>query len=173
MVRLVNVARQDKKRRGKRCLPYYGNIEDNEDDGHDEYDGFDKNEGLFRLEVLRVDFRIALPLLGHFALGVDRGDRARSDTGAAVDARRRIDEEHFVFVAAVDAVDRAHVNARFVFDGDARFANNVGHVARASFESHGLFERPDRRPYRLLRHVSQAASAARASAARMRREYKG
>src|SRR4051812_24107978 len=85
------------------------------------------------LEVLDVDLGEPLPLVGQLVLGEARVDRARLDAGVAVDALLRVDVEllHLVVVRLLrrrmDAVDRAHLDARVVLRADARLGDDVGH----------------------------------------------
>src|SRR3954465_13356990 len=90
------------------------------------------------LEVLRVDLGEPLPLVGQLVLGEARVDRARLDAGVAVDALLRVDVEllHLVVVRVLrrrmDAVDRAHLDARVVLRADARLGDDVGHCLLGS-----------------------------------------
>src|SRR5581483_4380392 len=77
-----------------------------------------------------VDQHERLPLVGQRVLREDRLDRALRLAGPAVDALLRVDDEDAVRL--VDAVDRAHVDARAVFDVDARFRDDVRHGADSS-----------------------------------------
>ena len=79
------------------------------------------------LEVLGVDLGKVRPLFRDVRVGEIRFDRSRGDAGAAVDAHFGIDEELLVFVLAVNAVYRAHVDARLVFGAYAGFSDNVCH----------------------------------------------
>src|SRR4051812_15198769 len=74
-----------------------------------------------------VDLHERLPLLRQRVLGEDRLDRAFRLAGTAVDALLGIDHEDPV--GLVDAVDGAHVDARFVLDVDAGLADDVRHAA--------------------------------------------
>ena len=85
------------------------------------------------LEVRGVDLRVLLPLVGQLVLGEARIDRARLDAGVAVDALLGIDVElHDVLVVrlvgrGVDAVHRAHLDARVVLRVDAGFGDHICH----------------------------------------------
>src|SRR5262245_61617516 len=57
---------------------------------------------------------------------VDGIDRAHRQARAAIDAHLRIDH-HLAGDRAVDAVGRAHVDARLIADADALLADDVGH----------------------------------------------
>src|SRR5262249_58423989 len=72
-----------------------------------------------------VDLHERLPLVGQSVLGEDRLDRALRLARAAVDALLGIDDEDPIEL--VDAVDRAHVDARTVFDVDTRLGDDVRH----------------------------------------------
>src|SRR5687767_12105405 len=72
-----------------------------------------------------VDLDEGLPLVGERILGKDRLDRALRLARAAVDALLRIDDQHPAEL--VDAVDRADVDARAIFDVDARLGDDVRH----------------------------------------------
>src|SRR5690606_5704223 len=70
----------------------------------------------------------APPLLRHLFLREDRLDRAGVDAEPAVDALLRVDVENLpVFALAVDAVDRAGVDAGRVLHADAGLGDGVGH----------------------------------------------
>src|SRR5580658_3952525 len=77
------------------------------------------------LEVVRVDLHVVLPLFRDVRVGENRLDRAGRNACTAVDADLGIDEEHLVGLRPVDAVHRAHVNARLVFRTDARVRDDV------------------------------------------------
>src|ERR1700736_5797027 len=77
-------------------------------------------------EIIRVDLGVLFPLLRHFGLIIYSIHRARSNAGSAVDADAWIDIKLRIFIIALNAVDRTHIDARFVFDGDARLADDVG-----------------------------------------------
>src|SRR6476620_4286247 len=84
-------------------------------------------------EVVRVDLRVLLPLVGQLVLGEARIDRAGLHAGVAVDALLGIDVEHLGSVIAglvgrrVDAVHGAHLDAGVVLGADARLGDHVGH----------------------------------------------
>ena len=73
--------------------------------------------------VVNLDER--LPLVGKRVLREDRLDRALGLAGPAVDALLRVDDEDPV--GLVDAIDGTDVDARAVFDVDARLRDDVGH----------------------------------------------
>src|SRR5438132_421448 len=85
------------------------------------------------LAVGVVDPHERLPLVRQRVLREDRLDRALGLAGAAVDALLGIDDEHPA--GLVDAVDRADVDARLVFDVDAGLGDDVGHTAAYSTEA--------------------------------------
>src|SRR5207253_1175477 len=82
------------------------------------------------LAVGVVDPHERLPLVGQRVLRENRLDRALRLARAAVDALLRVDHEHTA--GLVDAVDRADVDARLVFDVDARLGDDVRHSATSS-----------------------------------------
>src|SRR3954468_4066587 len=90
------------------------------------------------LEVLDVDLGEALPLVGQLVLGEARVDRARLDAGVAVDALLWVNVELLYLVVVrllgcrMDAVDRAHLDARVVLRADARLGDDVGHCLLGS-----------------------------------------
>src|ERR1035438_6297397 len=69
---------------------------------------------------------------GDILLGEDGVHRAGIDAGAAIDALVRIDVDHAVLVDLVDAVDRAHLDARLVLEVDAGLGDDVGHHPESS-----------------------------------------
>src|SRR5439155_7381817 len=79
------------------------------------------------LAVRVVDADERLPLVRQRVLREDRLDRALRLAGAAVDALLWVDHEHPARL--VDAVDGTDVDARLVFDVDARLGDDVGHTA--------------------------------------------
>ena len=81
------------------------------------------------LVVVRVDARIVLPLVRDVRIGANSFDRTRRDARTAVDADFRIDIQLQVTVRSVNAIDRTHIDARFVFRANTRFGDNVGHDA--------------------------------------------
>src|SRR4051794_1143025 len=101
-----------------------------------------RRSGRGHAEVLVVLGDERLPLVGDLLQGVDRLDRAGVDAEAAVDALLGVDVEHLpVLVLAVDAVDRADVDAGRILHSDAGFGDDVGH-------SKPLLWRPDCRRFR-------------------------
>jgi hypothetical protein len=68
-----------------------------------------------------------LPLLRNVRIGEDRFDRAGGNACAAIDANLGINVELRIAFVSVDTVDRANVDARFVFGSDARFGNDIRH----------------------------------------------
>src|SRR3954447_26299489 len=90
-------------------------------------------QGLLICEEVRVDLDVLLPLVGNLVLGEARVDRAGLDAGVAVDALLGVDVELLDVVVVglvrrrVDAVDRAHLDARVVLGADARLGDDVGH----------------------------------------------
>ena len=87
-----------------------------------------------RREVLRVDLRVALPLVGQLVLGEARVHGTGLDAGVAVDALLGVDVEHLDLVVIglvggrVDAVHRADLDAGVVLGADARLGDDVRHV---------------------------------------------
>src|SRR5215203_2741905 len=73
------------------------------------------------------------PLVGELVLGEARIDGARLDAGVAVDALLGVDVELLDLVVVglvrrrVDAIDRAHLDARVVLGPDAGLRDHVGH----------------------------------------------
>ena len=84
-------------------------------------------------EVLGVDLRELLPLVGQLVLGEAGVHRAGLHAGVAVDALLRIDVEHLGRVVAglvgrrVDAIHGAHLDTGVVLGADARLSDHVGH----------------------------------------------
>ena len=76
-----------------------------------------------------VDLDEGVPLVRERVLGEDRLDRALRLARAAVDALLGIDDEDAAEL--VDAVDRADIDARAVFDVDARLGDDVGPTSRS------------------------------------------
>jgi hypothetical protein len=77
--------------------------------------------------VAGIDYRIVPPLLWDVGFQVDRFDGAGGNTRAAIDADLRVDVELRVVVAALDAVDRAYIDAGFVLRADTGFSYDVRH----------------------------------------------
>ena len=90
------------------------------------------------LVVVGVDLDVLRPLLRELVLGEAGVHRAGLDAGVAVDALLRVDVEHLDLVVVglvgsrVDAVDRAHLDARVVLLADARLCDYVSHLAGCS-----------------------------------------
>jgi len=80
------------------------------------------------LKVLGVNLGKVHPFFRDVGIGKDCLDRTCRYARAAIDTDFRIDIQLFVFVLSMDAVNRAHVDARFVFCAYAGFSNNVCHV---------------------------------------------
>src|SRR4051794_3274375 len=80
------------------------------------------------VEPLGVDRLERLPLGGNLVLGEDRVDRADRLARRTIDALVGLDVEHPATL--VDAVDRAFVHARTVFDVDAGFSDHERHGPR-------------------------------------------
>src|SRR6266542_2749915 len=84
--------------------------------------------------ILGVDRDEVLPLLRGFIQREDRLHRARRYAGAAVDALVRMDVQHLrrrkvrLVLPRVNAVHRAHVDARGVLRADAGLADDISHV---------------------------------------------
>jgi hypothetical protein len=76
-------------------------------------------------EELRVERLKDLALLRKFIVIVDRGVRAHSLAGTAVDALIRMDVEHPL--ALIDAVDRAFLDATAVLHINAVLCDHIGH----------------------------------------------
>jgi hypothetical protein len=85
-------------------------------------------------EVCRVLPRVVGPLFRQVVERKDRGDRARWNACAAIDALHRIDEQLLgVAVVAfvlfgVDAIDGTGVHAGGVLGADTGFCNHVCHL---------------------------------------------
>ncbi len=90
----------------------------------------DERVDLRRVGKRVVDLDERVPLVGQRVLGKDRLDRALGFARPAVDAFLRIDDEDPL--EHVDAVDRADVHARQVFDVDARLGDDVRHARESS-----------------------------------------
>jgi hypothetical protein len=78
------------------------------------------------VEIVGVDLCVFFPLFGHFSFIVNGIHRASGHACAAIDANAWVNIEHRILVIALNAVDGAHIDARFVLYGDAGLANNVG-----------------------------------------------
>lgn len=89
-----------------------------------------------------VDLRVMAPLFGHVVFVIDRFDRADRFARPTVDAFVRVDVQHPG--ALVDAIDRALLNARLVFDVDTGFGYHVRHrrLLRVLFGVGCLFASP-------------------------------
>ena len=83
--------------------------------------------GVVVLEVVVIQGDVRRPLGRSCVLGEYGGNRTYRLTGGAIDALVRADEEHGVFIAGVDAVYRANVHARAIFNANTRFSNELGH----------------------------------------------
>src|ERR1044071_8128212 len=84
-------------------------------------------------EVVGIALGVLPQRLRQLIFGEHRVDRAPFDAGVAVDALARVDVELLGLVESglvgrrVDAVDRAHRDARGVLGSDARLRDDVGH----------------------------------------------
>src|SRR5439155_23325278 len=94
---------------------------------------------IVRLEPISVDVDIALPPVRDIVLEEDGVYGADGIVGGAVDAGLGVDVILLVFLRAMDAVDRADVDAGGVFDADAGLGDDVSHgfEARATILSGG------------------------------------
>ena len=76
------------------------------------------------------------PFMGRFVERVDGLDRAGRDARAAVDALVGMNVEHLggverrLVFPRMNAIHRAHVNARGVFRADTRFRDDVRQISR-------------------------------------------
>jgi hypothetical protein len=77
------------------------------------------------IAVRVVDLDERVPLVGERVLRKDRLDRALRFARPAIDAFLGVDDEDAI--GFVDAIDRADVDARAVFDVDARLRDDVSH----------------------------------------------
>ena len=78
------------------------------------------------LEDITIDLHVLLLRRRHVFLGKDRRHRTLGLAGTAIDALIRLDVEHLL--AFIDAVHGTDVDARLVFDVDARFGDDVRHA---------------------------------------------
>ena len=85
--------------------------------------------GLVFFEVLGVDGYEILPFFGNIGVGIDCLDGAGGNARTAVDAHLRIDVQHLIGVAPMNTIDRADINARFIFRADTRFSDDISHGA--------------------------------------------
>ena len=90
----------------------------------------DERVDLLRIREGVVDLDEGVPLVRERVLGKDRLDRALRLAGPAVDALLRVDDEDPPEL--VDAVDRADIDARAVFDVDAGLGDDVRHARESS-----------------------------------------
>ena len=79
------------------------------------------------LEEFGVDAFKMLPLRGQIDIFENRADRTFRFAGATTDALVGVDVELRGIWSAVNAIDGANFDARFVFDADARLGDNVNH----------------------------------------------
>src|SRR5439155_23560981 len=77
------------------------------------------------LEVNPVLLDVRLPLFGNAIVGEDGLHRARGFACLAIDALVGMDVE--LVLAFINAVDRAHLDARLVLHADARLRNHEWH----------------------------------------------
>ncbi len=85
------------------------------------------------LEIVGVLLDERFPLRGHFVRREDRTDRTFRHTRSAIDTFVRLDEEHFVGVGPVNAIDRADRDTRFIFYTDTGFGNYKSHNIHLRF----------------------------------------
>src|SRR5688500_19606464 len=91
------------------------------------------------LKIVRVHHDEVLPLLGRLVEGIDRLDRTRRHTRAAIDAFIGMNVEHFrrlefpFVLARVDAVDGTYIDTRRILGADARFADDIRHSVVFSY----------------------------------------
>src|SRR5258708_29778113 len=78
------------------------------------------------LEDVAVQGGVLLPLCRHVFLGEDGRDGALRFARAAIDALVRVDVQHVG--PLVDAIHRAHVYTRAIFDVDARLGEHIRHL---------------------------------------------
>src|SRR5258708_23427515 len=78
------------------------------------------------LEDVAVQGGVLLPLCRHVFLGEDGRDGALRFARAAIDALVRVDVQHVG--PLVDAIHRAHVYTRAIFDVDARLGDHIRHL---------------------------------------------
>src|SRR5207249_11612281 len=99
--------------------------------------GAEAGPDIVGLEPIGVDVDIALPLVRGIVLEKDGVHRADGLAGGAVDAGPGVDVILLVFLRGMDAADSAHVDARCVFDADARLGDDAsdGCDARATILS--------------------------------------
>jgi hypothetical protein len=86
------------------------------------------------LEVIGIDRRKMLPLLGNIVFGEDGLDRARRLASSAINAFIRVYVEHFgrleirLVLSRVDAIDRTNIHTGRVLSPYAGLSNNVCHL---------------------------------------------
>src|SRR3954453_22936046 len=94
-------------------------------------------------EVVRVDLHVLRPLVRHLVLGEAGVHGAGLDAGVAVDALLGVDVQHLRGVVVrlvrrgMDAVHRAHLDARVVLGPDAGLGDDVGHGGGPSYRGGG------------------------------------
>ena len=93
---------------------------------------------LRRIRERIVDLDEGVPLVRQRVLGEDRLDRALRFACPAIDALLRIDDQDPLEL--VDAVDRADIDARAVFDVDAGLGDDVRHARESSQATGGGYE---------------------------------
>ena len=76
-------------------------------------------------EDVAIDLDELAHISGDVFLREDRGYRALGLAGAAIDALVRVNEE--LLLPLINAIDGADIDARLVFDADARFNDDVRH----------------------------------------------
>jgi hypothetical protein len=88
--------------------------------------------------VVGVDFEVLLPLGRNSIFFKDGSHGASRLTGAAIDTLVRVNLELIVLVvvgftgSGMNAIHRAHIDARAVFHADTRRGNHIGHRSLSS-----------------------------------------
>jgi len=85
--------------------------------------------------MVGIDFGVVLPFCRQVVEGEDRRNGANRHACAAINAFHRINIElrffgklRFFILAGMDAINRAGIHSRSVFDSDARLCNYVCHI---------------------------------------------
>ena len=81
------------------------------------------------LKEIGVDLFVFFPVRGQLDIGENRADGTNRLAHSAINALVGVDEHLRRLFVGLDAVARANLRARAVFDADAGLSNNVSHNA--------------------------------------------
>ena len=79
------------------------------------------------LKEIGVNFLVFFPVRGQIDIGENRADGTNRFAHSAINTIVGVDEHLRRFVVGLDAIARANLRARAVFDADAGLSNNVRH----------------------------------------------